>query len=48
LDRHRKKHKKQKMDSRHEIATGKRPDSLLEFVPLRELLPDYIARRDLS
>ena len=43
LDRHRKKDKKRKMDSLHEIATGNWPDSVLEFVQLLELLADYIA-----
>jgi hypothetical protein len=32
----------------HEIATGKRPDSVLEFVQLLELLADCIGRRDLN
>jgi hypothetical protein len=31
-----------------EIATGKRSDSILEFVQLLELLADCIVRRDLN
>src|SRR6266487_4121210 len=47
-DRQRKNHKQRKTDSLHDIATGKRPDSVLEFVQLLELPADYIARRDLN
>ena len=43
LDRQRKKDKKRKMDSLHEIATGNWSDSVVEFVQLFELLADYIA-----
>src|SRR4029077_17140706 len=47
LDRHRKEDKPRKADSLHEI-TGKRPDSILEFVQLPEWLAHYIGRRDLN
>src|SRR6266496_3100947 len=47
-DRQRKNHKQRKTDSLHDIATGKRPDSVLEFVQLLELPADYIAHRDLN
>src|SRR5213596_1994370 len=40
-DRQRKNHKQRKTDSLHDIATGKRPDSVLEFVQLLELPTNY-------